>query len=122
MTQYQHPAEKGSIAEDFLGSHNPYPLYQYSVFLNGGRDEQLVVRAATFSELLAGKHNINKVLDKVSTHNGVEHNNGQINGKSNGQVECGHHDTRIFTVKKDGPNKGREFKSCTHCKAFLGFA
>ena len=124
MTDFQHPAEQGSTAEDFLGPRNSsFPMYQYSVFLNGGRDEQLVVRAATFSELLAGKRNVNKVLDKVNGQNEASETNGASNGNaySNGQSVCEHHETKIFTVKKEGANQGREFKSCTKCRAFLGF-
>lgn len=118
MTDFQHPAEQGSTGEDFLGPRNlPFPMYQYSVFLNGGRDEQLVVRASTFSELLDGKRNINKVLEKVDTQNGTE----KYNGHSNGQVVCDLHEAEIFTVKKDGPNRGKQFKSCTKCRKFLGF-
>ena len=145
MTEFQHPADQGSTAEDFLAPHNPYPMYQYSVFLNGGRDEQLVVRAATFAELLAGKRNINKVLDKVDAQNGatngygqtvnnnngqtvnngngqtVNNNNGQTVNNGNGRTVCQHHETKIFTVRKEGINQGREFKSCTQCREFLGF-
>ena len=142
MTDYQHPAEQGSTAEDFLGPQHSYPMYQYSVFLNGGRDEQLVVRASTFSELLAGKRNINKVLDKVNGQNktyeanganngnafsngqnGTSGSNGASNGNAhhNGQSVCQHHETKVFTVKKEGANQGRNFKSCTQCRKFLGF-
>ena len=100
-------------------------MYQYSVFLNGGREEQLVVRASTFSELLDGKRNINKVLDKANGNgqNEAYETNGASNGNahSNGQSLCQHHETKVFTVKKDGANKGREFKSCNQCRAFLGF-
>ena len=83
----------------------------------------MVVRAATFSDLLAGKRNISKILDKVNGQNGVHETNGASNGNGqlNGQSVCQHHETKIFTVKKDGPNQGRQFKSCTQCKAFLGF-
>ena len=139
MTDYQHPAEQGSTAEDFLGPQHSYPMYQYSVFLNGGRDEQLVVRASTFDELLAGKRNINRVLDKVNSQNQNHKTNGASNGNtytngqngtsganngnahSNGQSVCQHHETKVFTVKKEGANQGRNFKSCTQCREFLGF-
>jgi hypothetical protein len=142
MTDYQHPAEQGSTAEDFLGPQHSYPMYQYSVFLNGGRDEQLVVRASTFDELLAGKRNINRVLDKVNGQNknyeangasngntfsngqnGTSGSNGANNGNahSNGQSVCQHHETKVFTVKKEGANQGRNFKSCKQCREFLGF-
>jgi hypothetical protein len=139
MTDYQHPAEQGSTGEDFLEPRPTYPLYQYSVFLNGGRDEQLVVRASTFDELLAGKRNINRVLDKVNSQNQNHKTNGASNGNtytngqngtsganngnahSNGQSVCQHHETKVFTVKKEGANQGRNFKSCTQCREFLGF-
>lgn len=42
-----------------------YPMYQYSVFLNGNRDEQIVIRTDTFEELLEAKKNVNKILEKV---------------------------------------------------------
>jgi hypothetical protein len=58
MTDFQHPAEQGAEVGDFHNGKTSYPTYQYSVFLNGSRDEQLVVRAATFAELLAGKNNV----------------------------------------------------------------
>ncbi len=41
-----------------------FPLYQYSIFLNGSRDEQLVIRADTFEELVEAKKNIDKILTK----------------------------------------------------------
>jgi hypothetical protein len=135
MTDHQHPAEQGSTAEDFLGPQHSYPMYQYSVFLNGERDEQLVVRASTFDELLAGKRNINRVLDKVNgqneTHktNGVGNGNTYTNGQngaggvrnSNGRYSCEHHNTKLLTVRKEGPNQGRRFETCTDCREFLGF-
>lgn len=34
---------------------------------------------------------------------------------------CDHPDFWVNTVKKEGPNKGKEFKSCKKCKSFLGF-
>lgn len=42
-----------------------FPKYQYSVFLKNGRDEQIVIRANTFEELLEAKKNVNKILEKV---------------------------------------------------------
>ena len=121
MADYQHPAEQGSTAEDFIGNHTSFPMYQYSVFLNGNRDEQLVVRASTFAELLAGKRNVTAVLTATSDHDEDEHESSHSNGQTNGNYVCDIHEAQIFTVKKDGPNKGRQFKSCTKCKAFLGF-
>lgn len=38
--------------------------YQYSVFLNGSRDEQLVIRTDTFDELLEAKKNIDRIITK----------------------------------------------------------
>ncbi len=40
------------------------PKYQYSIFLNGRRDEQLVIRADTFEELLEAKKNIDVIIAK----------------------------------------------------------
>jgi len=41
-----------------------YPVYQYSIFTKNGRDEQLVIRADTFEELIEAKRNIDKILEK----------------------------------------------------------
>ena len=117
MADFQHPAEQGSTAEDFITKNGSFPMYQYSVFLNGNRDEQIVVRASTFSELLAGKRNVTAVLTATSDHDEAEHESSHTNSK----YVCAVHEAQIFTVKKDGPNKGRTFKSCTKCKAFFGF-
>lgn len=129
--EFRHPAEQGSTAEDFIGPKQPYPFYQYSRFLNGGRDEQVVVRASTLRQMLEGKRNLELCVDLDTTQqkpihsngtgNRVGHFNGNGNGHANGQIECDHHEAQIFTVKKEGPNKGRQFKSCTKCRKFLGF-
>lgn len=127
MTDFQHPAEQGSTAEDFLRPNNAFPMYQYSIFLDANRDEQLVVRASTFEELLAGKRNIQLALKGESPQYETNHSNSQNNGHSyenghaSGGVVCDLHEAQIFTVKKDGPNHGRQFKSCTKCSKFLGF-
>ena len=125
MTDFQHPAEQGSTAEDFLKPNTSFPMYQYSIFLDGNRDEQLVVRASTFEELLAGKRNIQLALkgesNNYETNQSSNYGSNNENGYSNGQVKCDIHEAEIFTVKKDGPNKGRQFKSCTKCRKFLGF-
>ena len=121
MADYQHPAEQGSTAEDFISKNSSFPMYQYSVFLKGNRDEQIVVRASTFSELLAGKRNVTAVLTATSDHDEAEEVGNYSNGHTNGKYVCDVHKAQIFTVKKDGPNKGRTFKSCMNCKAFLGF-
>jgi len=44
---------------------NNYPKYQYSIFLKNGRDEQIVIRAESFTELKEAKKNVNLILDKV---------------------------------------------------------
>ena len=113
MTEFQHPAEQGSTAKDFLNGHSSFPMYQYSVFLNDGRDEQLVVRAATFAELLEGKRNLNKILNKVNNNDSVQ--------ETENQEVCSHTNYKTLVVKKDSPNKGRQFKSCIDCGKFLGF-
>lgn len=41
-----------------------FPLYQYSVFLQGNRDEQLVIRTNTFEELIEAKKNIDRIITK----------------------------------------------------------
>ena len=117
MTDFQHPAEQGAEAGDFLNGKASYPMYQYSVFLNGNREEQLVVRAATFTELLAGKNNVQKVLQQVvqpvTNHDEVQ--------EAKSQAVCSHPATRTQVVKKEGPNKGRTFAVCQECDKFLGF-
>lgn len=135
MDEYRPREEYGSTAEDFIGLNKSYPMYQYSIFLNGSRDEQIVVRATSFDELLAAKRivsdellrQISKTENVTNDNQGNGYSNGYANGVShyngngNGQVECDIHEAEIFTVKKDGPNKGRQFKSCTKCRKFLGF-
>lgn len=34
---------------------------------------------------------------------------------------CSHPDFLVNTVKKEGPNKGKKFKSCKACKRFIGW-
>jgi hypothetical protein len=117
MTDFQHPAEQGIEAGDFLNGKSHYPMYQYSVFLNGGREEQLVVRAASFTELLAGKNNVQKALQPVVPPV-TNHHEG---GEAESQAVCGHPASRTQVVKKEGPNKGRTFAVCQECDKFLGF-
>ena len=117
MTDFQHPAEQGAEGGDFLSGKAAYPMYQYSVFLNGSRDEQLVVRAATFAELLAGKNNVQKALVQEG-HPVSNHHDGQ---RAESQEGCSHPATRTQVVKKEGPNKGRTFTVCQECDKFLGF-
>jgi hypothetical protein len=52
--------------QDIIESLNEgsYPRYQYSVFVKNGRDEQLVIRANTFKELIEAKKNIDIILAK----------------------------------------------------------
>lgn len=44
-----------------------YPKYQYSIFLKNGRDEQLVIRADSFDELIEAKKDIDLILGKRQT-------------------------------------------------------
>ena len=118
MTDFQHPREQGATAEDFLNGQSngksAYPMYQYSVFLDKGRNEQLVLRAHTYEELMAGRQNISQVLQKVNdNHNGTQN---EIS-----QESCDHPEFRLQVVKKDSPNKGKQFKVCAKCDKFLGF-
>ena len=113
MTEYQHPAEQGSNGGDFIPKNPPYPMYQYSVFLNDGSDEQLVVRAETFELLLAGKQNLSKMLQQVNNNHSAPENQNQ--------EACDHPDYKTLVVKKDSPNKGRQCRACTKCGVFLGF-
>jgi len=43
---------------------NGYPKYQYSIFLKDGKDEQIVIRADDFDELIEAKKDIDKILEK----------------------------------------------------------
>ncbi|MCA9875482.1 MAG: hypothetical protein KC441_17550 [Anaerolineales bacterium] len=117
MTDFQHPAEQSAEGGDFFSGKATYPMYQYSVFLNGSRDEQLVVRAATFAELLAGKNNVQKVLAQASQP--VDNHHDEQRAES--QEGCRHPSTRTQVVKKVGPNIGRLFTVCQTCDQFLGF-
>lgn len=49
-----------------MQNNTSYPLYQYSIFLSG-REEQLVIRADSFEELIEAKKNIDKILIKRET-------------------------------------------------------
>ena len=42
-----------------------YPAYQYSVFLKGSRDEQLVIRAENWEDFLRLKENADVIIKKV---------------------------------------------------------
>jgi len=44
-----------------------YPAYQYSVFLKGSRDEQLVIRADNWEEFMELKKNADVIISKVET-------------------------------------------------------
>lgn len=132
MDEYKPLEEMGSTAEDFLRPNISFPKYQYSVFLGENRDEQLVVRASTFDELLAGKRNIQLAMkgekaqheinytDPFTDYSEVQ-SNGNSNNYADGEGMCDLHEAEIFTVKKESPNKGRQFKSCVKCRKFLGF-
>ncbi len=37
-------------------------------------------------------------------------------------IECLHETFKIVQVQKEGPNKGKYFKSCENCKKFLGWS
>lgn len=41
-----------------------YPVYQYSYFINGSRDEQLCIREDDFEKFLEAKRNIDKIIEK----------------------------------------------------------
>jgi hypothetical protein len=46
-----------------------YPRFQYSVFTNDPDNGQLVIRSDSFEELLQGKKEIDKILDKIDQKN-----------------------------------------------------
>lgn len=37
------------------------------------------------------------------------------------QEVCAHPNVKVLQVNKDGPNKGKYFKTCRECDKFLGF-
>ncbi len=47
----------------FMGK--PYPAFQYSVFLKGSKDEQLVIRAENWEEFKEYKKKANAIIEKV---------------------------------------------------------
>ena len=42
-----------------------YPTYQYSIFLKGSKDEQLVIRADNWDEFVEAKKKANAIISKV---------------------------------------------------------
>jgi len=42
-----------------------YPKYQYSIFLKGAKDEQLVIRADDWDEFIELKKNADAIITKV---------------------------------------------------------
>lgn len=44
-----------------------YPVYQYSYFVNGSRDEQLVIREDNFEAFKEAKRNIDQIIEKRKT-------------------------------------------------------
>ena len=63
-----------------------YPRFQYSVFINGSRDEQVVVRADSFDEFARLKGNIAPLLSNGQPSD-KEAANGA--GESKGCIKCG---------------------------------
>ena len=49
-----------------------YPKYQYSLFLNGGREEQVVIRAEEWEDLIEAKKNIDKIVEKRQMNDSVK--------------------------------------------------
>lgn len=43
----------------------PYPAFQYSVFLKGDKDQQIVIRASNWEEFVESKKKVNEILEKV---------------------------------------------------------
>ena len=92
-----------------------FPKFQYSIFLKNGRDEQLVIRADTFEELMEAKKDINKILEKVEEKADVPEGWFKENKKS---CSVDHSTLTVLEVKKEGINKGRHFTSCKQCNEF----
>lgn len=76
----------------------------------------VTVRADSIEELLAG-------VDKVKVGFGgkaVASQEKESNEEA-GCAECGNLDYWVNLVKKEGPNKGKHFKTCKKCGNFLGW-
>lgn len=56
---------KGGNMEEIKG----FPKFQYSIFLDDKRDEQIVIRTETWEEFLEAKAEVNKILEKRATQN-----------------------------------------------------
>ncbi len=50
-------------------NNKAFPLFQYSVFLDSSRDEQIVIRTDTWQEFLDAKVEVNKILEKRQKDN-----------------------------------------------------
>ena len=82
-----------------------YPRIQYSVFPNGSRDEQVVIRADSFEEFTKLKKEVDPLLNAKPSRN----TNAQRQG--NGEMQCmkcrGEAEYREGVSKKtDKPYKG----------------
>ncbi len=49
--------------------NNTYPKFQYSYFIGGNKDEQLVIRADTFEEFKQAKTDVDKIITKREESN-----------------------------------------------------
>lgn len=98
---------------DFIGG---YPKYQYSVFLKGSRDEQIVIRADDWEEFKALKTNVDAIVDK--------HKEEALESRSEAQKHCpncGEPMEIITGTTKTGKNKGKPWKAWG-CTAKCGVA
>ena len=94
-----------------------YPKFQYSVFRDGSRDEQLVVRADDFEEFKNLKKQLDLILTNGSSQNGEAHNQASKTMKC---MQCGGEARYREGVSKktDKPYKGVFCldRSCNHAR------
>jgi len=86
-----------------------------------GRLSGLMWAKKTYEELIA-KYKTKQEINKETYQNG---NGASQTFKKEQDKEmqegCAHQSYKVAVVKKDGPNQGKQFKSCNNCKKFLGF-
>ena len=76
-----------------------YPRFQYSIFPNG-KEEQIVIRCETYTELLQAKRDINPILEKIESKAEVK---PKEEVKTQGCPKCGGTRTlREGVSKKNG--------------------
>ncbi len=92
---------------------------KHTIHVKCGQETPLEVRKQAIAD---GMNIYRFVIKELGTK--AEMWDKAMNGKKEEKTEqkdCKHELYKIFQVKKEGPNKGRHFKSCTTCRAFVGW-